>query len=67
MGAPAFKYEKVFKKNGVKIFSSNFPRYGDMSSRAMNILSSYTPDVEICSIEEGFIEFKGFQEYDLGN
>ena len=25
MGAPAFKYEKLFKKNDVKVFSSNFP------------------------------------------
>ena len=36
MGAPAFKYEKVFEEHNVKIFSSNFPLYGDMSSRVMN-------------------------------
>ena len=65
MGAPAFKYEKIFKENNVKIFSSNFPLYGDMSSRVMNILSSYTPNIEIYSIDEAFLEFKGFQEYDL--
>jgi len=65
MGAPAFKYEKVFKQHNVKIFSSNFPLYGDMSSRVMNILSSYTPNIEIYSIDEAFLEFKGFQEYDL--
>jgi len=65
MGAPAFKYEKVFKEHDVKIFSSNFPLYGDMSSRVMNILSSYTPNIEIYSIDEAFLEFKGFQEYDL--
>ena len=65
MGAPAFKYEKVFKQHKVKIFSSNFPLYGDMSSRVMNILSSYTPNIEIYSIDEAFLEFKGFQEYDL--
>ena len=65
MGAPAFKYEKVFKQHNVKIFSSNFPLYGDMSSRVMNILSSYTPNIEIYSIDEAFLEFKGFREYDL--
>ena len=65
MGAPAFKYGKIFKENNVKIFSSNFPLYGDMSSRVMNILSSYTPNIEIYSIDEAFLEFKGFQEYDL--
>ena len=31
----------------------------------MNILSSYTPNIEIYSIDEAFLEFKGFQEYDL--
>ena len=65
MGAPAFKYEKIFTDNNVRIFSSNFPLYGDMSSRVMNILSSYTPNIEIYSIDEAFLEFKGFQEYDL--
>ena len=27
MGAPAFQYEKVFQKNNVEVFSSNFPLY----------------------------------------
>ena len=65
MGAPAFKYEKVFKQHNVKIFSSNFPLYGDMSSRVMNILSSYTPNIEIYSIDEAFLKFKGFEDYNL--
>ena len=65
MGAPAFKYDSLFKKNKVHVFSSNFPLYGDMSSRVMNILSSYTPNIEIYSIDEAFLEFKGFENYDL--
>ena len=31
MGAPAFKFEKIFKEHNVEVFSSNFPLYGDMS------------------------------------
>ena len=65
MGAPAFKYDLVFKKNKVYVFSTNFPLYGDMSSRVMNILSNYTPNIEIYSIDEAFLEFKGFNNYDL--
>jgi DNA polymerase V len=65
MGAPAFKYEPLFKRNKVHVFSSNFPLYGDMSSRVMNILSSYTPNIEIYSIDEAFLELKGFENYDL--
>jgi len=65
MGAPAFKYEKLFQKNNVKVFSSNFPLYGDMSSRVMNIISKFTPNIEIYSIDEAFLKFEGFENYDL--
>ena len=65
MGAPAFKYEKIFKENNVQVFSSNFPLYGDMSSRVMNILSKFTPNIEIYSIDEAFLKFEGFENYDL--
>jgi len=65
MGAPAFKYEKVFQKNNVEVFSSNFPLYGDMSRRVMSILSKYTPNIEIYSIDEAFLKFEGFENYDL--
>ena len=65
MGAPAFKYEKIFQKNNVEVFSSNFTLYGDMSSRVMSILSKYTPNIEIYSIDEAFLKFEGFDNYDL--
>ena len=65
MGAPAFKYDSIFKKNNVHVFSSNFPLYGDMSSRVMSVLSKYTPNIEIYSIDEAFLEFKGFENYNL--
>ncbi|MAW84550.1 MAG: SOS mutagenesis and repair protein UmuC [Crocinitomicaceae bacterium] len=65
MGAPAFKYEKIFRKYNVEVFSSNFTLYGDMSSRVMSILSKYTPNIEIYSIDEAFLKFEGFVNYDL--
>ncbi|MBT27768.1 MAG: SOS mutagenesis and repair protein UmuC, partial [Flavobacteriaceae bacterium] len=65
MGAPAFKFEKIFRKHKVEVFSSNFPLYGDMSSRVMNILSRFTPNIEIYSIDEAFLKFEGFENYDL--
>ena len=37
MGVPAFKYKHILKKYNVKIFSSNFPLYADMSDRLMKI------------------------------
>ena len=60
MGAPAFKYKSVFEKNKVHVFSSNYALYGDMSHRVMSMLSDFTPDIEIYSIDESFLKFEGF-------
>ncbi|WP_285546396.1 Y-family DNA polymerase, partial [Dyadobacter frigoris] len=65
MGAPAFEYEKMFEKNGVQVFSSNYALYGDMSSRVMSILGTFSPDLEVYSIDEAFINFDGFDYFDL--
>jgi len=64
-GVPAFKYEAFFKVNNITILSSNYPLYGDMSTRVMKILHQFTPDIEVYSIDEAFLEFKGFQNYNL--
>ena len=65
MGAPAFQYKDIFSRQNIKVFSSNYPLYGDMSSRVMKILETYTPDIEIYSIDEAFLQFKGFEHFDL--
>lgn len=65
MGAPIFKWESFCKDHNIKVFSSNYPLYGDMSSRVMRILEQFTPDVEIYSIDEAFLQFKGFENYNL--
>lgn len=65
MGAPAFEYEQSFRVNKVNVFSSNYSLYADMSNRVMKILKSYCPDIEIYSIDEAFLFFKGFEKYDL--
>ena len=59
MGAPAFQYQTLFRRHGVKVFSANFHLYGDMSRRVMNILSTYSPKSEIYSIDECFLSFDG--------
>ena len=65
MGAVAFKYKKIFKQNNIHVFSSNYALYGDISNRIMNILSTFTPDIEVYSIDEAFLELNGFENYDL--
>ncbi|GGB98596.1 Y-family DNA polymerase [Dyadobacter sediminis] len=65
MGAPAYQYEKDFEDKGIKVFSSNYALYGDMSNRVMTMLSAYTPDIEVYSIDEAFLKFDGFDYFDI--
>ena len=64
-GAPIFKWESFCKTNKIQVLSSNYSLYGDMSSRVMEILKQFTPDVEVYSIDESFLEFKGFEKFDF--
>jgi DNA polymerase V len=59
MGAPEFKIRELLKEKNVKVFSSNYPLYGDLSNRVMKILEGFTPNVEIYSIDEAFLNFDG--------
>jgi DNA polymerase V len=65
MGTPAFKCRDLIKKYDVKVFSSNYALYGDMSQRVMETLSQFTPEMEIYSIDEAFLSFTGFRSLDL--
>lgn len=64
MGAPGFKYEALIRKNGGELLSSNYALYGDLSSRVMDVLGKFTPDLEIYSIDEAFLGLTGMQAED---
>jgi DNA polymerase V len=59
MGAPEFKVRTELKQKGVYVFSSNYALYGDLSHRVMKILEGFTPNVEVYSIDEAFLNFDG--------
>ncbi len=61
MGAPGFKYEALVKKHGGALLSSNYALYGDMSARVMEVLSHFSPEMEVYSIDEAFLNLKGFR------
>nr|WP_314836223.1 Y-family DNA polymerase [uncultured Flavobacterium sp.] len=70
MGAPIFKIRDLVKEKKVQVFSSNYALYGDLSNRVMAILNQFTPNVEIYSIDEAFLNFDGlnisdYQDYGL--
>ena len=52
-----FKVEHLLRRHKVAIFSSNYPLYGDISNRVMQGLQSFSPNIEIYSIDEMFLSF----------
>jgi DNA polymerase V len=60
MGVPIFMIKDLVKQHGIKVFSSNYVLYGDISSRVMSTISSYVQNYEVYSIDEVFLDFTGF-------
>ena len=61
MGVPAFEIKDLIRKHNIEVFSSNYTLYADMSSRVMETLATFTPDIEIYSIDEAFLNLAGFE------
>jgi DNA polymerase V len=47
------------------VFSSNYALYGDMSRRVMDTLGTFTPEIELYSIDEAFLNLAGFERRGL--
>ena len=60
MATPLFKVMDLIKKHQVQVFSSNYTLYGDISSRVMQTLEEFTPNLEVYSIDEAFLDMSGF-------
>jgi len=62
MAVPYFKVREIVERHGVRVFSSNYELYGDMSHRMMEVLEDSSPEVERYSIDEAFITLEA-QDY----
>ena len=62
MGEPFFKVKDLVSKHKVFVFSSNYALYGDLSRRVMKILKTFSPNVEIYSIDEAFLDLSFVEE-----
>ena len=56
MGEPYFKIKGLCEQHGVKVFSSNYTLYGNISHRVMCTIEDAWPHVEVYSIDEAFID-----------
>ena len=60
MATPLFKVMDLIKQHQVQVFSSNYTLYGDISSRVMQTLEAFSPNLEVYSIDEAFLDLSGF-------
>jgi DNA polymerase V len=65
MGDPYHRNQEKLAAHSVVVFSSNYALYGDMSRRVMETLGTFTPEVEIYSIDEAFLNLAGFERRGL--
>jgi DNA polymerase V len=65
MGAPYHLNQEQLTRHGVHVFSSNYALYGDMSRRVMDTLSTFSPEIELYSIDEAFLNLTGFERRGL--
>lgn len=58
MAAPYFQIDYLIEKENLSVFSSNYALYGDMSARVMELLNYFSPEVEVYSIDEAFLNLE---------
>lgn len=58
MGEPWHKLKDLAKQHGILAYSSNYTLYGDMSQRAVEVLSIFTPNLEVYSVDESFLQIE---------
>jgi DNA polymerase V len=64
MGDPEFLVRDLIKRHDIKVFSSNYVLYGDMSERVMSNLSRWFPRLDVYSIDEAFGWLGGVKNLD---
>ena len=60
MGDPLHLIKHIVARHRVRVFSSNYALYGDMSARMMHTLAQFTPHMQVYSIDEAFVSLDGF-------
>ncbi|NEU14489.1 Y-family DNA polymerase [Methylobacterium sp. BTF04] len=64
MGEPWFKIRDMCRARGVRVYSSNYALYGDMSARVNAVYRGFSPRIEIYSIDESFLDVSDVRERD---
>lgn len=62
MGVPFFELTELRKQHDIRVFSSNYTLYGDMSARVMATLGQFVEEVDVYSIDEAFLNLTGYEQ-----
>jgi DNA polymerase V len=62
MAVPWFQMKDIAKRHGIIALSSNYTLYADISNRVMRLLSQYSHDQEVYSIDESFLDLTGMAD-----
>jgi DNA polymerase V len=65
MGEPLFTIKDKVKQHNIKVFSSNFSLYRDMSRRVMATLQAHSSALEVYSVDEAFLDLRQLTPQDL--
>ncbi|MGY3024308.1 DNA polymerase V [Pseudomonas lurida] len=61
MGAPFFEIKHLMKSHGLRVVSSNYALYQEVSNRVMRVLETFAPRIEVYSIDESWLDLTGVQ------
>jgi DNA polymerase V len=64
-GRPRIQLRELIKRERIRVFSSNYALYGDLSRRVGDALTSMVPSVESYSIDESFLNRTEFRPRDV--
>ncbi len=64
MGDTWFKIRDMCRQKGVRVYSSNYALYGDMSARVNAVYRDFSPRIEVYSIDESFLDISDVRAAD---
>ncbi len=61
MAGPIYMHRDLIKKHDIKCFSANFNLYMQLSEQVMSVVRDFSPEVEVYSVDEAFIDMNGLE------
>lgn len=65
MGVPVFQVRALMRRHNVVARSTDFTLYRDLSHQVMDALTTFSPKVEVYSVDEAFLDLGGLERLGL--